>query len=161
MATLSDLLLYEVAIEDAIVSILTDAGLTCYTEFTDTLKSTPFAEVQLQNVRATEKRHPFVPGVGEPVINIVEAWDADFLIRLVTQRGKNSDDQRTMTTEARLCGLEMLSLFTPALSPYHVLDFFSETGMTRSADSQSRIDVTELRYKIRFRIAAGAWDLLT
>ncbi len=151
VATLADLFSYEQAIEDGVKTLLENEDLTCFTEFTDATKETPFVEIQLQAVQPTGHQHHIEDTL------LYDAWDGQMVFRIVTRRGENSDQHRTMLATIRVIAQRMLPLFTTTISPYHAIGLFQEQQMTRGVQAELYLDWTELRYKIRFNIRTPTW----
>lgn len=145
------LLAYESQIEPAWVSILQAAGLNAMQEFVDLSKVTPYVDVSLTNVVPTGQRQIY-QGTEH-----YSAWTGTLNTRVVTQRGKNSDQHAAILGKIRILVTDFWNQFTPALLPWHQVRVLKEAHLDRGIEADRLLDWSLIGLQINFAVRPDAW----
>jgi hypothetical protein len=155
---LETLFAYELAIETACKTILDANQLNGVIEFSDEDPGSPRTEIQLQSGKPNGHKWIYK---GVP---IWDSWTANLIWRVVTVRGKNSEQQAEMLGKLRILAYNYVSLFSPLL-PFHAIEQLKEAQFARGVTDQSLmgrgvpLDFSELTLAITFSIRNDAWPL--
>jgi hypothetical protein len=154
---LATLLSYESHLEPAFCAILKAAGIRAAPAFhveldaegKIVLKETPFVDVILTAVTPT----------GHKVIMAdrterYDAWQGTIAAKLVTTRGKDSDQQPALLGTIRTVAREPEFNFS---LDYHSVRTVRESGFTRGIDTINRLDWSEIIFAVNFTILGTAW----
>ncbi len=147
---LETLFAYELAIETAWKTILDAATLNGAIEFSDVDPGTPRTEIQLQASIPNGHRHIYQGNA------IFDSWNGKLVSRVVTVRGKNSDQQAAMLGRIRIEAYDYVPKFSPLLA-FHAIEQLKEAQFVRGVDEKNRLDWSELTHSIVFSIRPDAW----
>lgn len=165
---LQTLLSYETWIEPAWITLLAAEGLRAAQEFSEEFdadgnvigKTTPFVDVLLTNVVPTGHKRlcEFLPPDDDGNFpQMWDAWSGQLVSKVVTVRGRNSNQQAPMLGLIRLIAQQSYTRFTAANLPYHAVGMLKESGLTRGVDAAQSLDWSELRHTIFFNVRVDAW----
>jgi hypothetical protein len=145
---------YEHAIESAWQTVLREAGILAFIEASDLEKTTPFVDVQLRDSLPQGQQFIY-----QNAVVYYNAWQGTLSLRIVTQRGKNSDLQAQLIGKTRIEAQSFPVRFTTENLPYHEIQNLREIGIERGIITEQRLDWAELQFKIFFGIRNDAWPL--
>lgn len=160
--TIADLLAGDITIEELWSAILTAAGLNAAIAFSDSTKSTPYTEVEFEEIAFTDHVFPYTVPESDPprIIKYNTVAIGSLVTRICTTRGKNSTAQKSMVGIARACAGDFAALFHTDVLPWHGINLFKEIGLKRYIDPDDRLDKTELRHRVHFNVRPDAWALV-
>jgi hypothetical protein len=160
--TIADLLAGDIAIEEVWRDILNAAGLRAAIAFSDLTKTTPYAEIEFEEIAATEHTFSYtVPGSNPArIVKYNTVAIGSLVTRFCTTRGTNSQSQKSMVGKGRACAGDFAALFNTDVLPWHGINLFKEIGLKRYIDPDDRLDKTELRHRVHFNVRPDAWALI-
>ncbi len=158
-APIEDIFNYETAIEEAWVTVLKKAGQqNVYVEHSDENKTTPWIDVELTNVVPTGRQFILYPD-RQLWAQPYDMWSAQLVSKVVTFRGRNSDQHRAMLARIRVETFLFADRFSPAILPYHKIVQMKESGLRRGFDNATSLDWSEVAAEIKFWVNSDAWPV--
>lgn len=112
-------------------------------------KLSPYKAVQITNLRASGQEYPLD---GD---NYWSSWDSTLIVNAVTNRGKNGDQHIILVGSIYVLAARFRRLFTPAVLPYHYIQYLRPSGYTPSTDGL--LDHSEITFDQRIMVRDSAW----
>lgn len=166
MPSLQQLLAFEATFEPALATYLNQnqaaVAAAVYPEFSDTEKITPFVEVRLDGMKPSGDHRQFLTPVNGQRSPASDIWKGTLIMRVVTARGKNSDQHADIVGWLRAKALNMAADFDKSsLLPNHSIYYIAPVNSPRGVDPELGIDFTELQYDFSIAIASPFSKILT
>jgi hypothetical protein len=158
-APVETIMAYEEQVEEAWITILKNAGQeNVYPEHSDATKVSPYVEVQLTSVHSTGRQHILYPD-RQMWAQPFDMWTGLLMSRVVTMRGKNSDQHRPALARIRIETHMFADRFSPAILPYHQVVQLREQGLSRGFNNATSLDWSEITAEIKFWVRPEAWPV--